>query len=93
MPLDGEAIAFTAAGRPQAFQVTMRRFGRRLDVERMMGELPIQAFFFDCLLLDGRELIGSPLRDRTLALRKHSAGRAALSSARDQRRSRRAALP
>ena len=66
--LDGEAIAFTAAGRPHAFQVTMRRFGRRLDVERMMGELPIRAFFFDCLLLDGRELIGLPLRERMLAL-------------------------
>jgi len=66
--LDGEAIAFTAAGRPHAFQVTMRRFGRRLDVERMMGELPIRAFFFDCLLLEGRELIGLPLRDRLQAL-------------------------
>ncbi|HMN78299.1 MAG TPA: ATP-dependent DNA ligase [Burkholderiaceae bacterium] len=66
--LDGEAIAFTEAGRPHAFQVTMRRFGRRLDVERMMAELPIRAFFFDCLLLDGRPLIDLPLRDRLLAL-------------------------
>ena len=66
--LDGEAIAFTAAGRPHAFQVTMRRFGRRLDVERMMVELPIRAFFFDCLLLDGEALIGLPLHARLLAL-------------------------
>src|SRR5690606_29002046 len=57
-----------AAGRPHAFQVTMRRFGRRLDVERMMGELPIRAFFFDCLLLDNEALIGMPLRARLLAL-------------------------
>ena len=66
--LDGEAIAFTEAGRPHAFQVTMRRFGRRLDVERMMLELPIRAYFFDCLFLDGRALIALPLRDRLLAL-------------------------
>jgi DNA ligase-1 len=46
----------------------MRRFGRRLDVERMMVELPIRAFFFDCLLLDGESLIGLPLRARLLAL-------------------------
>ncbi len=46
----------------------MRRFGRRLDVERMMVELPIRAFFFDCLLLDGEALIGLPLRARLLAL-------------------------
>ena len=50
--LDGEAIAFDAAGRPHPFQVTMRRFGRKLDVEPRAQHLPIQAFFFDCLRLD-----------------------------------------
>ncbi len=38
--LDGEAIAFTAAGRPHPFQITMRRFGRKLDVEKLRAELP-----------------------------------------------------
>ena len=33
--LDGEAIALRPDGAPQPFQVTMRRFGRKLDVERM----------------------------------------------------------
>jgi DNA ligase 1 len=46
--LDGEAIAFER-GRPHPFQVTMKRFGRKLNVEAMRAELPIQAFFFDCL--------------------------------------------
>ena len=31
--LDGEAIALRPDGRPQPFQVTMRRFGRKLDVD------------------------------------------------------------
>jgi DNA ligase 1 len=46
----------------------MRRFGRRLDVERMMVELPIRAFFFDCLLLDGAVLVDLPMSERIAAL-------------------------
>ena len=44
MILDGETLAFDASDRPRPFQVTMRRFGRKLDVERMRAELPIRAF-------------------------------------------------
>jgi len=62
--LDGEAIAIGAGGAPQPFQVTMRRFGRKLDVEAMRAELPLSAFFFDCLLRDGRPLVDLPQRDR-----------------------------
>jgi DNA ligase-1 len=47
--LDGEAIAFDAARRPHPFQVTMRRFGRKLNVEASRSTLPIEAYFFDCL--------------------------------------------
>jgi DNA ligase-1 len=66
--LDGEVLAFTAAGRPQPFQVTMRRFGRKLDVERLRSELPLQAFFFDCLRYDGRTLTDRPTHERCAAL-------------------------
>jgi DNA ligase-1 len=66
--LDGEAIAFTAAGRPHPFQVTMRRFGRRRDVEAMRAELPIRAYFFDCLRLDSESLIDRPTAERFEAL-------------------------
>src|SRR5262245_1875557 len=51
--LDGEALAFNAAGRPHPFQVTMRRFGRRLNVEESRSALPLRAFFFDCLRANG----------------------------------------
>lgn len=68
MILDGEAIAFTAAGRPHPFQVTMRRFGRKLDVEKLRGELPMQAFFFDCLHFESGSLTGRPARERFAAL-------------------------
>ena len=45
--LDGEAIALRADGKPQPFQVTMRRFGRKLDDEATRRELPLSVFFFD----------------------------------------------
>jgi DNA ligase-1 len=58
--LDGEAIAVRPDGRPHDFQDTMRRFGRKLDVDRQRAELPLRAFFFDCLYLDGRPLVDHP---------------------------------
>jgi len=66
--LDGEAIALRRDGRPEPFQVTMRRFGRRLDVERLRSELPLSGFFFDCLHLDGDDLIARPTAERFAAL-------------------------
>jgi len=55
--LDGEVIALDSEGRPHPFQTTMRRFGRRLRVDDLASELPVRPFFFDCLKLDGEELI------------------------------------
>ena len=66
--LDGEAIAFTAAGRPHPFQITMRRFGRKLDVQSLQAELPMRAYFFDCLRLDDDSLADRPTRERIDAL-------------------------
>jgi len=66
--LDGEAVALAAGGAPQPFQVTMRRFGRRLDVARLRAELPLAVYFFDCLHRDGTSLIDSPARERFDAL-------------------------
>jgi DNA ligase-1 len=66
--LDGEAIAFDASGRPLPFQVTMRRFGRRLDVDKLRAELPMRAFFFDCLRHGGTSVADLPTRDRHAAL-------------------------
>jgi DNA ligase-1 len=66
--LDGEAIAFAATGRPHAFQTTMRRFGRKLDVALLQHELPMRAFFFDCLRRDELSLADCPARERFAAL-------------------------
>jgi DNA ligase-1 len=68
--LDGEAIAFDAKGRPHPFQITMRRFGRKLNVEALRGELPIQGFFFDCLRVGEQSIADRPARERFAALAK-----------------------
>ena len=66
--LDGEAVALGPGQRPQPFQVTMRRFGRKLDVERMRQALPLAPFFFDCLYLDGGPIIDEPYARRVRTL-------------------------
>ena len=66
--LDGETIALAANGAPQPFQVTMRRFGRKLEVDRLRAELPLAVFFFDCLRRDGDNLVDRPARERFAAL-------------------------
>ncbi len=66
--LDGEAIALRDDGTPHPFQTTMRRFGRRSEVELLRAELPLSVFLFDCLHLDGRDLIDEPLETRLAIL-------------------------
>jgi DNA ligase-1 len=68
--LDGEAITFAPTGRPHAFQTTMRRFGRKLDVAKLQETLPIRAFYFDCLRLDDTSLAERPTRERFAALER-----------------------
>jgi DNA ligase-1 len=66
--LDGEVISLTPAGRPQPFQVTARRFNRKLDLDRMRAELPLNAFWFDLLYLDGQPILDEPQTRRFAAL-------------------------
>lgn len=66
--LDGEVIALGPDQAPHPFQVTMRRFGRKLEVERLRQELPLSPFFFDCLYRDGVALIDEPQAQRFAAL-------------------------
>jgi DNA ligase-1 len=63
--LDGEAIALRPDGSPHPFQTTMRRFGRKLDVDELKSELPLVPFFFDILFAEDRPLIDEPYHRRT----------------------------
>jgi len=66
--LDGEIVSLTPEGRPQPFQVTAKRFGRKLDLDRMRGELPLTPYWFDLLYLDGQPVIDEPQSRRFAAL-------------------------
>ena len=66
--LDGEVIALRGDGTPHPFQTTMSRFGKRLEVERARGQVPLSAFFFDLLYLDGASLMDEPARRRLAEL-------------------------
>ena len=70
--LDGEVVSFTADGRPQPFQVTMRRFGRKVELERLRAELPLTPVWFDVLYCDGQPLIDHPQSERFTILRSLS---------------------
>lgn len=61
--LDGETLALADSGRPRPFQETMSRFGA--ESER---DLLLHPYFFDCIHLDGEDLLDSPLEDRLAAL-------------------------
>src|SRR5205085_1805596 len=49
-------------------QTTMRRFGRRLDIDAMRAELPLKPFFFDVLYQNGESLLDHPLSERVRRL-------------------------
>jgi DNA ligase-1 len=63
--IEGEVLALRPDGRPQPFQITMRRLGRTKDVDQMRREIPLTSFFFDCLHrgVEG-PLIALPYRER-----------------------------
>ena len=64
--LDGEVIGLAEDERPDRFQDTMSRFGRHA------GEhgATLTVRFFDCLHLDGADLLDEPLSTRAAALER-----------------------
>ena len=65
--LDGEVIALRPDGRPYPFQVSMSRFGSGSD-NAPDAQLPLSSFFFDCLHLDGADLLDRAYAERVAAL-------------------------
>ena len=68
--LDGEVLAFDAAGRPRPFQETAGRVGSRVDVAAAASALPVLPVFFDVLSVDGRDLLDLPYAERHAALER-----------------------
>ena len=70
--IDGEAIALQADGRPHPFQVTSARvasqsappMGQASGGKRTAAAVPLTAFLFDLLHVDGHDLIDRPATER-----------------------------
>jgi DNA ligase-1 len=66
---DGELIALRADGRPYAFQDTASRAASEVDAPGVNKQtVPLSAFLFDVLHLNGADLIDEPDADRHAAL-------------------------
>ena len=66
--LDGEANAVDGNGRPRPFQETAARTASKVDGTALREKVPLTAYFFDLLHLDGVDLIDLPGRTRLAKL-------------------------
>jgi DNA ligase-1 len=62
--LDGESIALRPDQVPLAFADSMSRFGRRLDDAELRAQVPLSYFAFDCLHIDGEDVLDRPQSER-----------------------------
>ncbi|MFD1598887.1 ATP-dependent DNA ligase [Halobellus rarus] len=67
--LDGEVVAVDDDGSPLPFQEVLRRFRRKYDVEQVREEVRVELRAFDCLHVDGEDLLDAPLTERHERLR------------------------
>ena len=62
--IDAEAIALRPDGRPHPFQITSARAASQLIDGKPVAGVPLTAFLFDLLHLNGADLIDEPATDR-----------------------------
>ncbi|MUV86023.1 ATP-dependent DNA ligase [Natronomonas sp. CBA1123] len=62
--LDGEVVAVDEAGDPLPFQEVLRRFRRKHDVAATRENVAVELHAFDCLHVDGEDLLDVPLVER-----------------------------
>jgi DNA ligase-1 len=67
--IEGEAVPIDVnTGAFLPFQEVSHRRGRKYDIEKAAEETPVHLLLFDCLYLDGRELVEEPYIVRRKAL-------------------------
>ncbi len=72
--LDSEALAFNPVSEEfLPFQETTKR-RRKYGIEEMAAKLPLKAFVFDVMYLDGKSLMDTPLRERIKLLESRIKG-------------------
>lgn len=67
--VEAEVVAFDPdTGAPVPFQDLSQRIKRKYEIERLTNEIPVTAYCFDLLYLDGESYLDVPLRERLGAL-------------------------
>ncbi len=62
--VDGEVVAVDENGSPLPFQQVLRRFRRKHDVAAARASVTVELYAFDCLHVDGEDLLDAPLEER-----------------------------
>lgn len=62
--VEGECVAVDADGGILPFQLLSQRRGRKEDLERVIGEIPVAVYLFDCFSTDGKVVIDSTTQER-----------------------------
>jgi DNA ligase-1 len=65
--IEGEVLA-VEGDKPLPFQTLSRRIKRKYDIKGTAHGIPTRLFLFDCMLLDGENLLLAPFRNRRKAL-------------------------
>ena len=69
--LDGECVPVDPnTGDLLPFQIVSQRRGRKYDIEKMVGEVPVVLFVFDLLYLNGKDFTLKPYPERRAMLSK-----------------------
>lgn len=67
--VEGEVVAVDlATGEMRPFQDTALRRGRKRDLEKLIEDMPVTLFLFDCLMVDGEDVSEKPLPERRARL-------------------------
>lgn len=62
--LEGELIGVDSSGKPLPFQHIMRRLTRVHGIDKMIKDVPVKLYLFDCLAIDGNLLIDLKYEER-----------------------------
>lgn len=66
--IEGETVAVDKDERPKPFQSLSRRIKRKYEIDEMVKEIPVITYLFDCMYLDGKNLVPEPMEKRLKSL-------------------------
>ncbi len=69
--LDSEIVGFDKNSKKYLpFESVSQRIKRKYEIERLVGELPVEVNVFDCLSYEGEDMINKPFNERRKVIEK-----------------------